>query len=125
MASSLSLPSGSEIKTSSLEKSLKRSVLDIETTTTLDEVDGICLTWKDIWVNTISSNGKNGSKSILQGLTGYAKPGQLLAIMGPSGCGKSTLLDTLAGMYYQFIFFNKLRLCLIFIWFYIALSRRS
>ncbi|KAK2437323.1 ABC transporter G family member [Trifolium repens] len=98
MASSLSLPSGSEIKTKgSLEKSLKRGVLDIETTTTLDEVDGICLTWKDIWVNTISSNGKNGSKSILQGLTGYAKPGQLLAIMGPSGCGKSTLLDTLAG----------------------------
>ncbi|KAK2450243.1 hypothetical protein P8452_13745 [Trifolium repens] len=103
MASSISLPSGSEIKTSSSEKSLKRSVLDIETTTTLDEVDGVCLTWKDIWVNTISSNGKNGSKSILQGLTGYAKPGQLLAIMGPSGCGKSTLLDTLAGMHYQFL----------------------
>jgi ABC-type bacteriocin/lantibiotic exporter with double-glycine peptidase domain len=107
MASSLSLPSGSEIKTNgSLEKSLKRGVLDIETTTTLDEVDGICFTWKDIWVNTISSNGKNGSKSILQGLTGYAKPGQLLAIMGPSGCGKSTLLDTLAGMYYQFLLLN-------------------
>ncbi|XP_045819247.1 ABC transporter G family member 1-like isoform X1 [Trifolium pratense] len=99
MASSLSLPSSCEIKISSSEKSLQRSVLDIETTTTLDEVssNGICLTWKDIWVNTISSNGKNGSKSILQGLTGYAKPGQLLAIMGPSGCGKSTLLDTLAG----------------------------
>jgi len=27
-------------------------------------------------------NGKNGSKPILQGLTGYAKPGQLLDIMG-------------------------------------------
>ncbi|CAJ2678127.1 unnamed protein product [Trifolium pratense] len=94
MASSLSLPSCSEIKISSSEKSFKQSVLDIETTTTLDEVDGIYLTWKDIWVNTISSNG---SKSILQGLTGYAKPGQLLVIMGPSGCGKSTLLDTLAG----------------------------
>ncbi|RZB70851.1 ABC transporter G family member 11 isoform G [Glycine soja] len=56
---------------------------------------GICLTWKDVWVT--ASNKKNGSKSILQRLTGYAKPGQLLAIMGPSGCGKSTLLDTLAG----------------------------
>ncbi|KAK7400336.1 hypothetical protein VNO78_11542 [Psophocarpus tetragonolobus] len=56
---------------------------------------GICLTWKDVWVN--ASNRKGGSKSLLQSLTGYAKPGQLLAIMGPSGCGKSTLLDTLAG----------------------------
>ncbi|TKY59484.1 ABC transporter G family member 11 [Spatholobus suberectus] len=56
---------------------------------------GICLTWKDVWVT--ASVEKNGSKSILQGLTGYAKPGQLLAIMGPSGCGKSTLLDALAG----------------------------
>ncbi|AES90632.2 ABC transporter G family member 1 [Medicago truncatula] len=104
---SMCLPSSGccEIKTSS-ESVLQRTVQDIEANTTTlemmmkrekeDEVDGTCLTWKDIWVNTIS-NGKNGSKSILQGLTGYAKPGQLLAIMGPSGCGKSTLLDTLAG----------------------------
>ncbi|KAG5014997.1 hypothetical protein JHK85_021133 [Glycine max] len=57
---------------------------------------GMCLTWKDVWVT--ASVGKNEmSKSILEGLTGYAKPGQLLAIMGPSGCGKSALLDTLAG----------------------------
>jgi len=59
---------------------------------------GMCLTWKDVWVT--ASVGKNEmSKSILEGLTGYAKPGQLLAIMGPSGCGKSALLDTLAGMH--------------------------
>lgn len=56
---------------------------------------GMCLTWKDVWVT--ASVGKNGNKSIIEGLTGYAKPGQLLAIMGPSGCGKSTLLDALAG----------------------------
>lgn len=84
-----------EIKTSS-----EPSVLDIEASKTTPEGNhhGICLTWKDIWVNTIAK-GKNGRRSILQGLTGYAKPGQLLAIMGPSGCGKSTLLDTLAGTF--------------------------
>lgn len=64
------------------------------------EEKGICLTWKDLWVTVSASTGKtNESKSILQGLTGYAKPAQLLAIMGPSGCGKSTLLDALAGIY--------------------------
>ena len=92
----------------------QQSVIDIEATTlemeafrgprkingsageTQKEEIGICLTWKDVWVT--ASNRKSGSKSILHGLTGYAKPGQLLAIMGPSGCGKSTLLDSLAGI---------------------------
>ncbi|XP_059448496.1 ABC transporter G family member 1-like [Corylus avellana] len=57
--------------------------------------DGVFLTWEDLYVTV--SNGKNGTKVILQGLTGHARPGELLAIMGPSGCGKSTLLDALAG----------------------------
>lgn len=60
--------------------------------------DGICLTWKDLRVT--ASDRKNGNPMILlDGLTGYAEPGQVLAIMGPSGCGKSTLLDALAGMF--------------------------
>ncbi|CAI9770061.1 unnamed protein product [Fraxinus pennsylvanica] len=57
--------------------------------------NGVHLTWKDLWV-TVSTR-KDGTKSILEGLTGYACPGEVLAIMGPSGCGKSTLLDALAG----------------------------
>ncbi|MBA0875938.1 hypothetical protein Goshw_015709 [Gossypium schwendimanii] len=53
--------------------------------------DGVFLTWDDLWVTVA------GGRPILQGLAGYAHPGELLAVMGPSGCGKSTLLDTLAG----------------------------
>ncbi|KAG7976430.1 hypothetical protein I3843_06G148400 [Carya illinoinensis] len=64
-------------------------------TVTEQDDDGVFLTWKDLSVTV--SKGKRGAKSILEDLTGYARPGELLAIMGPSGCGKSTLLDALAG----------------------------
>lgn len=40
---------------------------------------------------------KKNEKTILKGVNGYLKPGQMLAIMGPSGCGKSTLLEAIAG----------------------------
>ncbi|KAI4296398.1 hypothetical protein L6164_036359 [Bauhinia variegata] len=75
----------------SFEEGRKREAVHVD----IAAEKGISLTWEDLWV-TVSSR-KHGTKAILQGLTGYAKPGQLLAIMGPSGCGKSTLLDALAG----------------------------
>ncbi|KAK9228618.1 hypothetical protein WN944_021571 [Citrus x changshan-huyou] len=59
--------------------------------------NGIFLTWKDLSVVVPSGKKENGKRAILQELTGYVEPGQILAIMGPSGCGKSTLLDALAG----------------------------
>ncbi|KAJ1702586.1 hypothetical protein LUZ63_002365 [Rhynchospora breviuscula] len=56
---------------------------------------GILLTWEDLCVS--AESGKGNNVPILSGLNGFARPGEVLAIMGPSGCGKSTLLDTLAG----------------------------
>ncbi|KAL6844668.1 hypothetical protein ACP4OV_025327 [Aristida adscensionis] len=57
--------------------------------------EGVVISWEDLWVS--AGGGKRGRVPILCGLNGYARPGEVLAIMGPSGCGKSTLLDALAG----------------------------
>ncbi|KAL5699377.1 ATP-binding cassette sub- G member 1 [Ranunculus cassubicifolius] len=59
-----------------------------------EDASGVFLTWEDLWVSVAA---KAGNSAILHGVTGYARPGEVLAIMGPSGCGKSTLLDALAG----------------------------
>ncbi|GAB4848744.1 hypothetical protein Ancab_003471 [Ancistrocladus abbreviatus] len=56
---------------------------------------GVFLTWKDLWVKVTGGEGRQ--RTILEALTVYAQPGEVLAILGPSGCGKSTLLDALAG----------------------------
>ncbi|GLT95962.1 hypothetical protein SLE2022_136130 [Rubroshorea leprosula] len=57
------------------------------------------LVWEDLTVSVMSRNLRNASSKgkLLRGLTGYAQPHRIMAVMGPSGSGKSTLLDTLAG----------------------------
>ncbi|CAN1282214.1 ABC transporter G family member 11 [Linum perenne] len=52
------------------------------------------LTWKDLTVMVTLGSGE--THNVLEGLTGYAEPGTLTALMGPSGSGKSTLLDALS-----------------------------
>ena len=57
---------------------------------------GMYLVWQDLSV-VLPNFGDGHTRRLLDGLSGYAEPGRIMAIMGPSGSGKSTLLDALAG----------------------------
>lgn len=54
------------------------------------------LAWEELSV-VLPNFGNGNSRRLLDGLSGFAEPGRIMAIMGPSGSGKSTLLDSLAG----------------------------
>jgi len=54
----------------------------------------ITLEWNDV---SLKIARKSDDFLVLDGISGAARPGRLLAIMGPSGSGKSSLLLALAG----------------------------
>ena len=59
---------------------------------------GMYVVWEDLTV-VLPNFGDGHTRRLLNGLTGYAEPNRIMAVMGPSGSGKSTLLDALAGFY--------------------------
>ncbi|KAI1390686.1 ABC-2 type transporter-domain-containing protein [Hypoxylon trugodes] len=63
-----------------------------ETLEQLTKSDSI-FTWRDVEY-TVPYLG--GERKLLNKVSGYAKPGIMVALMGASGAGKSTLLNTLA-----------------------------
>ena len=54
------------------------------------------LAWRDVSLKIARKRGQAPS-TILDGVSGSAQPGRMLAIMGPSGSGKSSLLNALVG----------------------------
>lgn len=54
----------------------------------------IHLEWNNI---ECGFKSKNGLRKILNGMTGFARPGEFLAVMGTSGSGKTIFLNALTG----------------------------
>ncbi|KAJ2232407.1 ATP-binding cassette transporter snq2 [Coemansia sp. RSA 1722] len=54
---------------------------------------GTTFTWKNV---DYTVPVKGGERQLLDGVSGYIKPGTMTALMGSSGAGKTTLLDSLS-----------------------------
>jgi ABC-type multidrug transport system ATPase subunit len=67
------------------------------TSTARESAQTVDLVWKDLTFTVPAKGYPDGRRKIIDGLSGSAKAGQLVAIMGPSGSGKSSLANILAG----------------------------
>lgn len=79
-------------------KKMNNSVLkkNLVTLTNLPKWPPVDVAFNDISFS-VSESRLKGYKTILKGVSGMFRSGELAAIMGPSGAGKSTLMNILAG----------------------------
>ncbi|TMW67512.1 hypothetical protein Poli38472_011132 [Pythium oligandrum] len=58
----------------------------------------VTLAFKDLWYSVPDpKNPKGAPLDLLKGISGFAAPGTITALMGSSGAGKTTLMDVIAG----------------------------
>ncbi|KAL7685093.1 putative AAA+ ATPase domain, CDR ABC transporter, ABC transporter, G1 [Plasmopara halstedii] len=57
----------------------------------------VTLAFQDLWYSVKSPSNPNESLDLLKGISGFAMPGSITALMGSSGAGKTTLMDVIAG----------------------------
>ncbi|KAF1989863.1 ABC drug exporter AtrF [Aulographum hederae CBS 113979] len=74
------------------DNELSRQKTEEETLEALAKSDSV-FTWKDVEY-TVPYMG--GERKLLNKVTGFAKPGKMIALVGASGAGKTTLLNTLS-----------------------------
>ncbi|ETM98320.1 hypothetical protein PPTG_19611 [Phytophthora nicotianae INRA-310] len=57
----------------------------------------VTLAFQDLRYSVKSPSNPNESLDLLKGISGFALPGTITALMGSSGAGKTTLMDVIAG----------------------------
>ncbi|OWZ18175.1 ABC transporter [Phytophthora megakarya] len=57
----------------------------------------VTLAFKDLWYTVPDPADPKKTIDLLKGISGYALPGTITALMGSSGAGKTTLMDVIAG----------------------------
>ncbi|RLN55355.1 hypothetical protein BBP00_00008526, partial [Phytophthora kernoviae] len=57
----------------------------------------VSVAFKDLWYSVPDPNNPINTIDLLKGISGYALPGTITALMGSSGAGKTTLMDVVAG----------------------------
>lgn len=65
--------------------------------TSLNRILPVTLAFDDLWYSVPDPKDKKQDLDLLRGVTGYASPGTMTALMGSSGAGKTTLMDVIAG----------------------------
>ncbi|RAW21901.1 Pleiotropic drug resistance protein 1 [Phytophthora cactorum] len=57
----------------------------------------VTVAFKDLWYTVPDPTNPKKIIDLLKGISGYALPGTITALMGSSGAGKTTLMDVIAG----------------------------
>eukprot|EP00644_Phytophthora_capsici_P006567 jgi/Phyca11/18396/fgenesh1_pg.PHYCAscaffold_36_\ len=60
-------------------------------------VTPVTVAFKDLWYTVPDPTDSKKTIDLLKGISGYALPGTITALMGSSGAGKTTLMDVIAG----------------------------